>query len=453
MSQSTDVLGQRHPHINTPLPGPLSETQIDALSHSECPALTGRRARRTERSGASHDPIVWKHAVGCNVVDLDGNRFVDLSAGFGAAAIGHRHPEVVTAIQQQSQTLLHALGDVHPSPSKIELLTRLCALSPWPHTRAILGLSGADAVEAALKTAKLKTGRPGILAFKGSYHGLSHGPLAACGYREVFRAPFEDQLNPHVLFADYPKATTEGHTGRAEDPFAAIERLWDRCGESLGAILVEPALGRGGIIFPPNDFLPRLATMARARGALLIVDEIFTGLGRCGTQWLSTRHGAEPDMVCTAKALGGGLPISACLAREDTMDAWGGPDQEAIHTSTFNGNPLGCRAAITALDILAEEALADRALDVGTAFIERLQSLRTRHRHVIEVRGRGLMIGIELDRGERALRVLRQLLERGYITLVAGRKSNVISLTPPLTIETALLDRFADTLDALLSQA
>ena len=422
---------------------------MDALAQTECPALTARRARQAETSGASYDPIVWARARGVNVEDVDGNVFVDLTAGFGAAAIGHGHPDVVEAIRQQTERLLHALGDVHPSDVKIALLSRLARLAPFPDARVILGLSGADAIEAALKTAVLSTGRSGVLAFVGGYHGLSYGALAECGYKESFRAPFAEQLGRHVTFAPYPAV---GEAGTQHHALAAIAEIWAAAKTPIGAVLFEPAQGRGGMVFPPRGFLEGLGELARERGALLIADEIFTGLGRCGTTWLSVAEGVVPDLVVTGKALGGGMPISACLGRSEVMRAWGTPGGEAIHTSTFLGHPLACAAALASLDVLEREGLAERAVRIGEPFRDRLRALLTKHHFVRGVRGVGLMIGVELDGGARGLRIVRRLLERGYLVLPAGPDARVLSLTPPLSISETLLDAFAVALDEVLTQ-
>lgn len=443
-------LGQLPPAIGTPLPGPRAARLVEVLASTESPAFTTRRARRTEQSGAPHDPIVWAEARGANVVDADGNRYVDLTAGFGVAAIGHGHPRVIAAIEAQAGRLLHALGDLHPSDVKVELLARLAGLSPWNDGRVVLALGGADAVEAALKTAVLRTGRPGVLAFTGGYHGLSHGPLAACGYSEGFRAPFAAQLNPHVTFAPYPRG------GDAAAALAAVERAWpgsapNSAGEAPGAVLIEPALGRGGVVIPPTGFLAGLGELCRRRGALLIVDEIFTGLGRMGAQFRSVADGAEADLICIGKALGGGLPVSALLGRPEVMAAWGDPDGAALHTGTFFGNPLGCAAALAALDVLEGEDLAARATLVGAPFLALLEDVGARHRSVVEVRGAGLLAGVELDSGERTLRVIRRLLEAGYLALPAGQHAEVLQVVPPLTIEMHLLELFAAALDAALS--
>lgn len=411
---------------------------METLAQRECPSLTARRARREERSGAKHDPIVWAEAEGANVRDADGNIFVDLTAGFSVAVAGHAHPAIVEAAQRQMAILPHALGDVHPSVPKLELLERLAQLAPFDDARIILGANGSDAVAAALKTAALATGKPGVLAFEGGYHGLMYGPLAICGYAPGFRAPFAAQLNPHVRFAPY-------------GDLAGVDAVWT---DEVGAVVVEPALGRGGVVFPPPGFLTGLAERCRARGALLIVDEIFTGLGRTGARFANdpAAGGVIPDLLCVGKALGGGMPISACLGSADVMRAWGDPGGEAIHTATFAGHPVACASALATLDVLEREHLVERSREVGAAWLEGLARLR-RHEVVRDVRGRGLMVGVELDDGARTLSLVRALLERGWITLPAGQRAEVLSLTPPLTIELGLLERFTDELDAELEGA
>lgn len=407
-------LGASPPRLVTAVPGPASVAWTDRLARTESPAFTARRARRSERSGAPQDPIVWAKAEGANVVDVDGNVFVDLTSGFGVAAVGHAHPNVVAAIAEQSTRLVHGLGDLHPSEPKIRLLERLAALAPFEDARVVLGQSGSDAIESALKTAMLHTGRAGVLAFEGSYHGLAHGPLAVSGYAPQFRAPFAAQLNPHVHFAPY---------GLDPGPLPA----------DVGAIVVEPILGRGGVVVPPADFLGLLSRRAREAGALLIVDEIFTGLGRCGVRW----RGAHADLLCVGKALGGGMPVSACIGRAEVMSAWGASDGEAIHTGTFFGHPLGCAAALAALDLL--EDLAPRAERVG-------QRLRAALEPLGEVRGEGLMLGLVPPCD--AFAVVTASMAKGYLTLPAGQ--NVVQIVPPLTIDESLLAGFVDALASVI---
>ena len=373
------------------------------------------------------------------MIDADGNRYVDLTSGFGVAFVGHRHPELVDAVKRQADRLLHALGDLHPSDVKIELLERLCALAPWPEARALLSLSGADAVTTALKTAVMATGKAGVIAFEGSYHGLSYGPLAVSGFAKRFREPFAAQLQSDVHFAAWPEPDQN-----IDVALEALPRDWS----SIGALIVEPIQGRAGVRFPPSGFLEALAGVCRKNGALLIVDEIFTGVGRCGAWWRSVDEGVIPDVICAGKALGGGLPVSACIASEQVMRAWGNPDQEAIHTGTFYGDPLGAAAALATIDLIERERLAQRATDRGNAFAAMLRAAPLPG--VSEVRHAGMMLGLQLQGSMRALSISRALLERGYLVLPAGMQSDVIQLAPPVTSSEAQLEGFVAALkDAL----
>lgn len=432
--------GASLPSIRSAIPGERTRAYLDILEASECPAFTARRARRAGQSGASHDPIVWEAAVGSNVIDADGNVFVDLTSGFGASLLGHRDPAVVGAIRAQSEKLIHALGDVHPSVPKLELLKRLKALAPMPDARVLLSLSGSDAVEAALKTALLYTQRPGILAFEGAYHGLAHGPLAACGYSRDFRAPFAAQLNPESHFVPFPHHPSE--VDRSLETARSILRE-----RPIGAILVEPILGRGGIHIPPPGFLAALQTLGAEEGALFIVDEIFTGMGRTGSFFRIQAEGLTPDLLCLGKGLGGGMPVSACIGSHEVMAAWGDPVGEAIHTGTFFGHPLGAAAALAVLASIDERSLLKRAEELGNRF-----RMKAEARLKKSVRGAGLFLAIELGENGSALRFLPKLLERGYLVLPAGRGASALNLTPALTVDERLLDAFIDTLSELLER-
>lgn len=414
---------------------------MQRLAASECPALTSRRRRREEQSGANHDPIVWVEAQGANVLDADGNRYVDLTSGFGVAFVGHRHPEVVAAVKRQADRLLHALGDLHPSDAKIELLERLCALAPWPDARAMLSLSGSDAVTAALKTAVMATGKTEVIAFEGSYHGLTYGPLAVSGFAERFRKPFQAQLQSGVHFAKWPErdADLDSATG-------ALPRDWS----GVGAVIVEPIQGRAGVRLPPPGFLAALKRACVENDALLIVDEIFTGVGRCGAWWRSVGDGVVPDVICVGKALGGGLPVSACIASEDVMRAWGDSDQEAIHTGTFYGDPLGAAASLATIELIERERLVERSAERGDALAAMLRAEQLPG--VSEVRHAGMMLGLQLEEPLRALTLTRALLERGYLVLPAGTNADVIQLAPPVTIAEAQLQGFVASLRDVLEK-
>ncbi|MFT3773719.1 MAG: aspartate aminotransferase family protein [Minicystis sp.] len=364
----------------------------------------------------------------------------NLIAGFGALLLGHAATPVLRAVEGQGQRLLMGLGDVYSADAKIALLERIAALHPGVRPRVMLSQSGSDAVTCAIKTARLATGKPGIVAFERAYHGLGYAALPACGVRPSYRAPFADQLNPHVTFALY--ASKEGEIDRALD---AVEKALSR--GDVGAVVIEPILGRGGCVVPPDAFLKGVAEVAHRHGALVIADEIWTGLGRSGAMVRSTAVGAPADILCFGKGLGGGVPISACVAAEDVMTAWAtSAHGEVVHTSTHAGSPVACAAAVATLDALRFRKLVVRAQEVGERAKAAFQTALDGCAGVVEVRGAGLMIGIELDGGERALRVSRGMLARGYLVLTGGMRSETLTLTPPLNIHE---DRLVDAAQAL----
>jgi len=414
---------------------------------AESPAFEARRGKRAADSGSDQAPIVYARGSGANVIDVDDNRYVDLTAGFGALLLGHRPPAVARALAKQEKALWLALGDVYPSEPKIELSLALAALFPEQGARVMLGLSGADAITAAMKTAVLATGRPRVLAFEGAYHGLSYAPLAACGLHPSFREPFEAQLARGVTFAPYP-----GQASELDRSLSAV-RAELRRGET-GAVLVEPILGRGGCVVPPAGFLAGLRAACDEAGALLIADEIWTGLGRSGAWLASVDAGVTPDVVCLGKGLGGGVAISACVGREEAMRAWdaraGGGG--AIHTATHFGAPTACAAALATLAELRTGRLPLRANRVGARWTRDL-ARELQGGGVVEVRGRGLMIGVELEGGAaRALAATRALLREGYIVLTGGARGDVLTLTPPLTIDEALLAGFTRAMKRVLAR-
>jgi 4-aminobutyrate aminotransferase/(S)-3-amino-2-methylpropionate transaminase len=435
--------GSDAPQMVVRPPGPQSRSWLERFSQVMAPMGPG-----PDHSGSEPDAghpagrIVYARARGSNVLDVDGNRYVDLATGFGAVLLGHAHAAITEAIARQSHRLLQALGDVHPSDVKVELAERLARLLPAPNARAILGQSGADAVSAALKTAVLCTGRPGIIAFRGAYHGLSYGPLPACGLRPSYRAPFARQLNPSVTFAEYPS------NDRSVDQ-ALGEVRSALGGGDVGAVLVEPVLGRGGVVVPPARFLPELRSETRDAGALLVADEIWTGLGRAGRWLCSVESELLPDLICLGKGLGGGLPISACLGTSEVMQRWQ-RQPEVVHTSTFAGAPLGCATALATLEVISRDRLVERAESAGRRWLGRLRESLA-GRAAVEVRGVGLMIGIDLTgRPGGAAPIARALLERGYLVSTGGGGREAIVLTPALNIEESLLDAFNEALCEVL---
>lgn len=405
--------------------------------------MDARRESREIASGEGHGAVVYASGRGSNVVDVDGNVYVDLAAGFGALLLGHVPPGVARALDAQRDRLWLALGDVYGSDAKLALCERLAKLYPAPGARVILGSTGADAVTAALKSAVLTTGRAGVLAFEGAYHGLSYAPLAACGLRPSFREPFAGQLNEHVVFAPYPESAPSLATSMQAVEAALATR-------GVGAVIVEPILGRGGCIVPPAAFLPELRAACDCHGAMLVCDEIWTGLGRSGHWLASVAQGALPDLVCLGKGLGAGLPISACIGSAGAMAAWGRHGGSTIHTATHFGAPLACAAALATLEALDRGQLSLRAGEVGRRWLTQLRARLGDG--VVEVRGSGLMVGIALHGGAaRALAVARRLLARGWIVLTGGVRGDVLTLTPPLDIHVDLLDAFTEELAQALT--
>lgn len=420
------------PRVVWPPPGPRSREVGARLAAVESPAFEARRSSRAEASGDDFAPVVYERASGSNVFDVDGNRYVDLVAGFGALVLGHRPEVVLRAVAEQAAKLPLALGDVYGCEVKAALGERVAALYPERGARVLFGLSGADAVTAALKTAVLATGRPGVVAFEGGYHGLSYAPLAVCGLSPAFRAPFAAQLGDHVHFAPYPVDDTD-----LDRSLSAVRAALTS--GTVGAVLVEPLQGRGGCRAPARGFVRELASLCRAHGALLVADEIWTGLGRSGA-WLASRDEAIADVICLGKGLGGGEPISACVGRADVMAAWGAHGGTAIHTATHFGAPTACAAALATLDAIEARALPDRAARIG----DRLRDALSQLAPDLEVTGRALLVGLVLPDARAALHLTRRMLQRGYLVLTGGPRGDVITLSPPLTLEEPLVDAFAE---------
>jgi 4-aminobutyrate aminotransferase/(S)-3-amino-2-methylpropionate transaminase len=430
--------GQERPSVAVAPPGPRSRALAGRLAAVECPAFEERRASRAERSGEDQAPIVYARGVGSNVFDVDGNRYVDLTAGFGALVLGYGPTAATRAAQRAQDELTLALGDVYASEAKVHAVEAIASLLPEPGARVLLGLSGADAVTAALKTAVLATGKPRIVAFEGAYHGLSHGPLAACGFAPSFREPFAAQLGTAVAFAPYAGAA--GSTCALDASLSAVRAELAR--GDVAAVLVEPMLGRGGCVVPPDGFLPALRVLCDEAGALLVADEVWTGAGRSGALSASVAAGVVPDVLCLGKGLGGGVPVSACVGRAHVMAAWGAHGGSIVHTGTHFGSPAACAAVVATLEELRLRNLPARAVAVGDAFRAELAAQLGPAR----VRGRGLMVGVVLDDAAHALAVARRMLARGYVVLTGGPQGDVLTLSPPLTIAPELLSAAAETL-------
>ena len=402
-------------------------------------------------------PIVWTRAQGCTVWDAEGKEYIDFTAAFGVAAAGHANPRVVQAAMQQLRTLVHAMGDIHPHPLKAELVRTLShrTFERWTggqvHGKTILCNSGFEAVEAALKTAYLATGRERVVAFEGAYHGLGYGALNTT-HREFFRSPFRRQLREFADFVPYPTRKNQ-----MEEVLDRLDHLF-KTGR-YGAALIEPIQGRGGTRVPAEGFLSRLADLCRQRGVLLILDEIYTGFGRTGWWFACEAEGVVPDLICVGKAMTGGFPMSACIGQAELMDAaWPESTGEAIHTSTFLGHPVGCAMALAQQEEIERRGLVERARKFGPRWLRRLKKACRSWPWSYEVRGRGMMLGVEFRRADgspataEVIALAKQLLQDGLIVLPEGEANHVLGLTPPLILTDRQFQRLCLALSERLPQ-
>lgn len=433
------------PQIKTVIPGPRSRELIAELAEYESPAITARHLARAQAGGIDC-PIVWAKTADVFVEDVDGNRFIDLTAGFGVAGVGHAHPLLVQAAQHQMAEMPHAMGDAFPAQNKVKLAKRLAEITPGNLKRSFFANAGFEAVEAALKTAMITTGKPGVIAFENAYHGLGYGALSVTSYRESFRKPFLPQLNPHIYRLAYPteeqnfSAILEATIQKAEKTLAPI-----------GALIIEPILGRGGIVEAPAACLQQIRALCSQYNIMMIVDEIYTGFGRTGS-WFAVEHAkVVPDLLCMGKGMNGGFPISAVIGSDAAMAGWKDTLGEALHTSTFLGNPVGCAMALTCIDLL-ENGLLARVNLIGDYFKTQLLALQARKSNILSVRGRGLMLGIEFPRIDKSyvITLCKALLQRGFIALPCGLDGNILSFTPSFTMKVEQIDLLISELDALI---
>jgi 4-aminobutyrate aminotransferase len=397
------------------------------------------------------------HGEGAMVHDVDGNVYLDCSAGIAVAATGHSHPDVLRAIAEQASRFLHISTDFYHEPQVRlgEVLARLSPVGAQPKT--FFSNSGTEAVEAAIKLARYHTRRANIIAFLGSFHGRTLGSLSLTASRHAQRSGF-GAMAPGVYHAPFPNPYRCPLGGSAESTADACLAYLEKqilthlvSPEEVAAIVFEPIQGEGGYIVPPPGFIPRLAQIAARHGMLLIADEVQSGIGRTGRMFAVEHEGIRPDVVVAAKAIASGLPMGVTIAGGDVMD-W----PSGAHSNTFGGNPVASAAALATLDLVAN-GLMQNAAEVGTYFLQQLRRMAERHAIVGDVRGRGLMIGIELVRDhqtkERAVAerdaLVMEAFRRGLLMLGAG--PNVVRLSPPLLITRDQADTAVQILDGALA--
>ena len=436
------------PQIAGPLPGPRARAIIARDSQVVSPSYTRCY------------PLVAERGEGAMIEDVDGNRFLDFNAGIAVVAAGHCHPEVVCAIQEQAARLIHMSGTDFYYEGMVALAETLARIAPGDVPRRVsFGNSGAEAIEGCIKLARYTTGREKIIAFFGSFHGRTMGALSLTSRKAVQRAGF-GPLVPGVVHAPYPYCYRCPYGQEPETcAVECVKHIEDTLlktiapAEEIAAIVVEPVQGEGGYVVPPKKFFDELTRVANAHGILLVLDEVQSGMGRTGRMFAAEHFDLVPDILAVAKGIASGMPLGATVARADLM-TW----PPGAHASTFGGNPVCCAAALTTIALLERE-LIDNAARMGAHMKERLLEWPVRFPVVGDVRGLGLMLGVELVRDrftkERAPllrdRVLDLAFQRGLLVLGAG--DSTIRLCPPLVITRDQCDFALDTLEACLTQA
>ena len=413
------------PQILTELPGPNARALMARDSAVASPSLT--RAY----------PLVADHASGCVVTDVDGNSFLDFAAGIAVASTGHSHPSVVAAIQEQAERLIHIAATDFYEPRYVEFMERLAAIAPFSEkARVFVTNSGTEAVEGAIKLARYHTGRSGLIAFEGGFHGRTMGALSLTNSKVKQRAGFGPLL-PMVHHSPFPRVRA-WHEQSGGDGSAELETLRSvifgrlMAPSDVAAIVVEPIQGEGGYFPAPPAFLRGLREICDEHGILLIADEIQSGMGRTGTWWAIEHAGVEPDIITTAKGIASGMPIGAFVARESV---WTWPP--GAHGSTFAGNPV-CAAAGLATMELIESTLMANAASMGARLRSGLEQVCAGASHVRDVRGVGLMIGVEFDSHATASSVQEAGFRRGLLVLECGEST--LRFSPPLVVDEVAVD-------------
>ena len=370
-------------------------------------------------------PLVITRGKGALVWDINGKQYIDCTGSYGVCIVGHCHPKVVEAVKKQAEKLISCHSSLY-NDARSEFLQKITKITPKGLNKVFLANSGAEAVESAIKLARKFSGKPEIIAMIGAFHGKTMGALSAT-WDKKYREPF------------LPLVPEFKHV-----PSDNLERVREAVTEKTAAIIAEPIRGESGIRVPSDDFLPGLREICDEKGVLLILDEVQTGFGRTGKIFACEHWNIVPDILCVAKSVAGGLPLGVTIAKEDVMSSL----KLGEHTTTFGGNPLVCAAACAAIDILIEEKLVERAATLGAYFKEKLVNLQVKHKVVREVRGLGLMLGMELRFD--VLQIILQAMDKGVLILDAGR--NVLRFLPPLVIEKEQIDKVMAILDTILEE-
>lgn len=417
------------------VPGPKAQTVL------------ARDANAVSAAYGREQPFVMSHGKGTEVFDVDGNRYLDFVAGIAVNATGHCHPHVVNAIKEQAERFLHVSSDFYHE-KWVELSERLGSIAPFDEeARVFLGNSGTEAVEAAIKLASYHTGRARYIGFMKGFHGRTLGSLGFTSSKTVQRMGFMPASNvTHVPYPNAYRPVLAMQPGQRDYGDTVVDYLEETIfkslvpPESVAAILVEPIQGEGGYIVPPSSFLPRLREICDRYGILLIADEVQAGMGRTGEWWAVEHWGVEPDIVCTAKGIASGVPLGGIIAKE-SVSSW----SAGAHGNTYGGNPIACAAALATIDVLEEEGIAN-AREQGAYMLDALEEIAARHPSIGDVRGKGLMVGVEFvsdkETREPAVdirnRLNRLAFEHGLLLMCCGASGTRV--IPPLTVKRHEID-------------
>lgn len=452
MIVTVDVSGEQLPDIRVQPPGPNSQALAKELIKYESKGVSSIAIGKI--------PIVWERAKGSNIVDADGNIYIEMTAGFTVAITGHTNPRIVEAIQKQAEKMIHAQGAINPNVPRIELAKKLNQITPGDIQKCIFLSTGAEAIELALKTARLYTGKRTVIAFHGGFHGKTYGALSVTS-RNFYREQADSYMSGTV-HVPYPYCYRcpfcDNPSNCSMRCVSYLENLLDDPSSGMGsvaAILLEPIQGHEGVIVPPAGFLKEIRRICDERDILMITDEIITGFGRTGKLFAVNHEEVTPDLMTVAKGIASGFPISALVGKEAVMDSWATISGESTHSSTFLANPLGCAASLASIAEIEEKQLVQRSATIGAKMLEGFKAMERKYSIIGDVRGKGMYVGVEIVQDRESKKPAPELagkiagfgMNKGVLVNPGGRFSHVLKFSPPLVITEEQLSFALDVYD------
>lgn len=418
----------------------------------------GSAAALLPRTLSRYSPVTVDHAEGLYIWDTNGDRWADFTSGIAVTNTGHCHPKVVAAIREQAGKIIHAQANILVHEPMLRLMEEMKATLPPSLDQVFFSNSGAEAIEGAIKLAKIATRRPAIISFRGAFHGRTHLAMALTTSRVKVRGHYEP-LVPSIYHAPYPYIYRSPYAGPPEDAdlayFAELEHLFDTevMPDDVAAIIIEPVLGEGGYVVPPARFMTNLRRLCDEHGILLIADEIQTGMGRTGKMWSFEHFDVVPDIMTVAKGIASGLPLSAVVANRSLMDSWA----PGSHGGTFGGNAVACAAGVATFEVMREEDLPGNAQRVGNYLLAQIREMQADNPVIGDVRGLGLMIGVEMVKpdgtpnGEAVHKLIERAWDERTLLITAGGDDQVVRVVPPLNVTQDQADTFLDVFSTCLN--